>query len=512
LPGWPIHRLHRAGWPSDRPLATIEPVRGQLRVAQACPRATEAGVTPAMPLTQARALCPDLMTADADPDADRQALTRLAAWCERFTPLAAPDPPDGLWLDITGCAHLHGSEEAMLHTLIHRLAGQQTTRAALTGTAGASWALARAATRPALQIIPPGQEPQALAPLPVALLRLDPRITASLRRVGLRSIGELARQPRADLAARFGIKPGLRLDQAFGTASEAIMWPRPPSDWSEHLAFPEPIGTPEDLARALTLLSERLCDRLEADSLGALHVTAQFLKLGEERPGALPLDPARSRAPGPNSFGGHTHIGIATARPLRDAQRLARLLTAKLDTIDPGLGVEAIFLTATLTAPLTPSQPHFNGPPASEALTTLIDDIANRIGPDRIWRAAPYPSHVPERATTTTPPLTPTEPWPLPPGPRPIRRLRPPEPIEATAPVPDDPPILFRWRRALHRVRAASGPERIAAEWWRRSPEPYRFRDYYYVEDTTGARFWLFRTGLPGDVTPTLWFLHGLFG
>ena len=272
LPGWPIHRLHRAGWPSDRPLATIEPVRGQLRIAQACPRATEARVTPAMPLTQARALCPDLMTADADPDADHQALTRLAAWCERFTPLAAPDPPDGLWLDITGCAHLHGSEEAMLHALIHRLAAQQTTRAALTGTTGASWAL---------------------APLPVALLRLDPRITASLRRVGLRSIGELARQPRADLTARFGIRPGLRLDQAFGTASEAIMWPRPPSDWSEHLAFPEPIGTPEDLGRALTLLSERLCTRLEADSLGALHVTAQFLILGEERPGALPLDPAR---------------------------------------------------------------------------------------------------------------------------------------------------------------------------------------------------------------------------
>jgi protein ImuB len=103
-------------------------------------------------------------------------------------------------------------------------------------------------------------------------------------------------------------------------------------------------------------------------------------------------------------------------------------------------------------------------------------------------------------------------------SPRPIRLLRRPETIEVTAPVPDDPPILFRWRGTLHRVRAAAGPERIAAEWWRRkTPEDERteaelVRDYYRVEDTDGARFWVFRTGLHGGVRKPRWYLHGLFG
>jgi protein ImuB len=98
-----------------------------------------------------------------------------------------------------------------------------------------------------------------------------------------------------------------------------------------------------------------------------------------------------------------------------------------------------------------------------------------------------------------------------------VRLLRRPEPIEATAPVPDDPPILFRWRGVLHRVRAARGPERIAAEWWRRAPDDTReaadfVRDYYSVEDSAGARYWVFRTGRHAGAAGSRWFLHGVFG
>ena len=38
----------------------------------------------------------------------------IADWCDRFTPLVALDPPHGLFLDITGCAHLFGGEAALL--------------------------------------------------------------------------------------------------------------------------------------------------------------------------------------------------------------------------------------------------------------------------------------------------------------------------------------------------------------------------------------------------------------
>ncbi len=79
--------------------------------------------------------------------------------------------------------------------------------------------------------------------------------------------------------------------------------------------------------------------------------------------------------------------------------------------------------------------------------------------------------------------------------------------------MPDGPPLRFRWRRALHEVIAAEGPERIEGAWWSEQGRPAR--DYFRVEDKSGLRFWLFRSGLYRDVaqgvaTPT-WFLHGTY-
>ena len=467
LPNWPILRLQRHAVRSDRPLATLETVRGQRRLAALCPRAQDAGLHPAMPLAQARAICPELDVTDADPAADRAALTRLAAWCERYTPLAAPDPPDGLWLDIAGCGHLFGSEDALAADLAARLDRSGLPhRMALAGATGAAWALARATTGPVL------------APLPVALLRLEPSSVVALRRVGLRTIGELTRQSRASLAARFGKATLLRLDHATGAVEEPIAWPRPPAPWSERLAFAEPIATPEDLARALDTLAHALCARLEAAEQGALRVTAAFLRLDGARP----------------------HIATATALPRRDPGAMTKLLCEKLDTIDPGFGVDAMVLEAEDTAPLRAPQRSLDDCTEAAPLATTIDALANR--GDVLWRDAPFASHLPERAVRPAPPLA-VSAWETTPE-RPIRLFPNPELIAVTALVPDEPPIMFRWRGALHRVRAASGPERIAAEWWRRDV----LRDYYRVEDMAGARFWIFRVGLEG--VPE-WYLHGLF-
>jgi len=465
-------------------LATIETRLGQRCIVDACATAQALGVTTGQALAQARAVCPKLVVAEADPAADEAGLIRVSRWCERFSPLTAIDPPDGLWINVTGCAHLAGGEMALATDIANRLA---PARVAIAGSAGAAWALARAATRRQVEVIETGQERTALAALPVALLRLNERVVASLRRVGLRSIGELARQPRADLTARFGPMPRLRLEQAFGTAAEAIAWPHAPAPWSERLAFAEPVGTADDLARALDLLAQALCLRLEAAGLGSLRFVATFFCVDDRRP----------------------EIEIATARPLRDAARIERLLGMKLETVDPGFGIEAMVLEACETAPLILAQSTIGSGARSDELPSVIDDLANRLTPGQLWRQAPQASHVPERAVKLVEPLAPVMPWPHPPGERPVRLLRPAERIEATAPVPDDPPVLFRWRGALHRVRAASGPERIAAEWWRRSDDSERFRDYYRVEDQSGHRFWLFRTGLAPAAE---WFLHGLFG
>lgn len=456
------------------------------------------GLRPGQSLAEARALYPGLIPLEVDPEGDRDALAALATWAARYTPLTAPDTDvdHGLWLDITGCAHLFGGEAAMLADLTARLSRQDIpARLALAGTPGAAWALARTGQG---GIIPPDGEAAVLGPLPIIALRLQPRDVAALRQVGIRIIADLIRLPRADVTSRFGAMPILRLDQALGRVEEAIAWPRLPVPFLECLTFPDPIGTAEDFARALALLAEQLCEKLAVAGQGGLHFTAHFFRVDNTA----------------------QHITLTTARPVRDAAYVAKLLVLKLETIDPGFGVEAISLAAEEAALLTAIQAEaFAIADALDGLENTIDRLANDLGPGRIWRAAPYPSHVPERAVVRHPPLQAGPAWESDPGqPRPIRLLRRPESIEVTAPVPDDPPIQFRWRRRVHRVRAATGPERIAAEWWRKNqeaalsrPETDFIRDYYRVEDVDGARFWLFRAGLHTGGHIPRWFLHGLF-
>lgn len=488
FPHWPITRRRRSGEAPEPLFSTIQTERGRRILAHPSPEALEAGLRPGMALAQARAIAPSLAIADDDPDTDLATLASLASWAERYTPLATPDtthgPASGLLMDITGCAHLHGGEAELAANLAHHLATSAIpAQLAIAGTAGAAWALARHSPG----ILPPGQESRALAPLPITLLRLPEPLVAALHHLGLRSIGALARIPRAELATRFGPLPGQRLAHALGETAEPLSWPRQPTPWHTSLNFPEPIGTPEDLTRTLHNLATTLCTRLEAAQQGGTRFTASFQRV-DNTPQTLTL-----------------HL----ATPSRDAPRIARLLADKLPELDPGFGIETARLDAA-TAPLPLTQPSLDEP-ATPPLATTIDDLAQTLP---IWRAAPSGSHIPERITRHTHPSHPTR-WPQTPDPdTPIRLLSPPEPIEATAPIPDDPPLQFRWRGALHRIRAATGPNRIAAEWWTTKPHPTRpetdrLRDYYRVEDTTGARFWLFRTGLTGA---TKWFVHGVFG
>ncbi len=455
---------------------------------------------PGQALAEARALYPGLIPLEADPAGDAAALAALAEWAERYTPLAAPDTAmdHGLWLDITGCAHLFGGEAALLDDLAARLARRDIpARLALAGSTGTAWALSRMPGTEDRLIVPPGGEEAALALLPVAALRLEGREVTALRQVGVRTIGNLLRLPRADITARFGPAPVLRLDQALGHVEEAIAWPRRPAPYLETMPFAEPIGTPEDFSRALAALAARLCERLAAAGEGGLRFVARFFRVDASV----------------------KQIAVALARPGREPAYVAKLLGMKLETVDPGFGVEAITLAAEEAAPLSAVQAEaFRIDDELDGVAAAVDRIANELGPGRVWRPAPFPSHVPERAVARIPPLQSAPTWETDPGqPRPIRLLRRPEPIEVTAPVPDDPPILFRWRRRVHRVRAATGPERIAAEWWRKKvktdsrPESDFIRDYYRVEDTDGARFWLFRAGLHADGHPARWFLHGLF-
>ena len=500
MPTWAIdtwRRRNPSASPAEGGFALIAQERGVRRLAAVDRAAASLGLFVGQKAADASALAPGLFTADAAPDADRAALIALADWCCRFSPAVAVDGPDGLVLDITGVAHLWGGEAAMVDDLVQRLGRNGlTARAAVAGNPAAAWALARFAQGRAL--VPDGGEAEALSGLPVTALRLEAPVAAQIVRLGLTTIGRLAVLPRDALTRRFGAAVVTRLDQALGRAGEALDFRRPPTPWLARLAFAEPISAPEDLARVTADIAASLCARLEAEGRGARRFELVFHRLDGR---AAPL-------------------AIGLALPGRDPRALTRLFAPMLETVDPGFGIEVVTLTADEVETRGPSQRRLEQGgeiPPEEGVAPLVDRLVNRLGGEAVWRAEPHPSHAPERAVARRPALSPRlgrEGW-SPDRPRPLRLFRRPEPIEAMAPIPDDPPVFFRWRGVAHRVRFAEGPERLAEEWWRRPFEddrPSRVRDYYRVEDEIGARFWVFRDGLYGGDDIPKWWVHGLFG
>lgn len=499
LPTWPTDRLRRrlgtGAPPAEVPLVTIGRQARRRTVLAADVAALALGLRPGMAAAQARALCAELVVHDADLVDDADALERLAVWALRlYAPIVAPDSPDGLVLDVTGASHRFGGEDALLNDMVNRLAGVGVTaRVAIAGTWGAAHALARYVARPTTAA-PPGHDGRTVATLPVRALRLPVEMIDALAKMGIDVIAELETKPRAPLALRFGPELTRRLDQAHGRTADPITPVEAPELIQVSRAFAEPISALETLARYTCKLVEGLCEALEAKGLGARKLDLRFHRVDN-----------RIEA-----------VRVGTAKPVRNVKQLSRLLCDRLETVDPGFGVETMVLAAPLTEPLD-SRP-FAGDLAQADepdVTDLVDVLTNRIGARGLYRAAPAQSDVPERSVRKlAPTAAPTgESWPAR-WPRPTRLLARPEPIEALALLPDQPPVSFTWRGIRWRVRRADGPERIFGEWWRRDGEMDAVRDYFQLEDDAGERFWVFRRGdgeqpITGDLA---WFLHGLFG
>ena len=496
-----LRRERPSDWRAE-PFVLVRECAGRVIVSALNEAASAAGLTPEMALADARAIVPALATAPADPPADAAFLARLAAWCERYTPWTAPEGSDGVWLDVTGCAHLFGGEEAMLRDLLSRLDGLGiSARAALADTPGAAWALSRYGRNS--RVVPLGGGEDALADLPVAALRLGPAAVAGLGRVGLKRIGDLYEMPRAPVSLRFGQEVILRLGQALGRTAESISPRRPPPRFRVRLGFAEPIGLVDDIAAALRRLLHFLCEQLDRQQQGCRRLEFTLFRVD----------------------GSLQQASVGTASPMREAEHLVRLFAERLGHLDPGFGIEAAVLAAPITEPLDPAQvvaagTESAGRPADAALGPLLDRLGNRLGFGRLVTLRPFESHLPENASHAVPvaardgqPLSPPEIGWRPGPPRPLRLLARPELLETLSPVPEQgPPAAFLWRRVRHRLRAAEGPERISPEWWRQDASARGgTRDYWRVEDEDGRRFWLFREVLPRRGRSSRWFLHGLF-
>jgi protein ImuB len=492
--GKPGQALHDASLPPETPLVLIGR-QGNKRIVMAADHAArQAGLHVGMPATKAQALVSNLAIKDAEPQADLEALDRLALWAlRRYAPIVAADPPDGLVIDMTGASHLHGGEAAVLSDVVERLKGVGiTARAAMADSWGAAHGLARFAARPSL-VIPVGTSADAILNLPIAALRLDAGMVESLRTLGFERIGELVATPRAPMTLRFGPELGRRIDQAMGSLAEPIDPIRSDELVSTRRSFAEPISAAETIARYIGKLVVDLCAALEVRGLGAKRLDL-----------LLHCIDARIEA-----------IRIGTALPVRDVKRLTRLLCDKIETVDPGFGIDIMSLTATLAEPFGRKQMVSSLTDAPDAdVSGLIDILSNRVGEEQLYRMKPVASDVPERSVTRIAAMAPDTGMTWPPHwPRPTRLLARPEPIETLALLPDHPPVTFTWRGNRRRVKRADGPERVFGEWWKRDAELIAVRDYFQVEDEAGERFWIFRAGdgEHADTGSQSWFLHGIF-
>lgn len=464
------------------------------------------GLRPGEPLARARArIGTPIAVHPADPEADAAALGRLCLWAMRYTPVVAPfradEGGDGVFLDVAGASHLLGGEEALLADLAARLAANALpARIALADTPGGAFALARHGGLARPRIVAPGANRAALCDLPVTALRLDPAIAESLRKLGLRRIGALADAPRAPLARRFGEGLLLRLDQALGHRPEPLRGSREAPAFSASRGFLDPIGRQDTIVATAGRLMEELAPKLIAADLGA-----RSLRLTLHRVDGLA-----------------SAIDLALSEPSRCVRTVTRLLDLRLDRLGPaldaGFGFETVRLEVTGTGPMVPHQGALAAiaPAAAREnghgglLGGLADALCQRIGRHAI-RLQPHASHIPERAATAAPWRVDavTLRWPGPEGRRrPLVLLERGEAAEEViALAPDGPPHRFRWRRRLHRIIHAEGPERIADEWWRQTAPP---RDYYTVEDEAGRRLWVYREGFYA-AQPGSWFVQGLF-
>lgn len=421
-----------------------------------------------MALADARAICPDLATRPADLVREAATLAALRRWAGRYSPMVARDGPDGLMADITGVAHLFGGEAELRADLHARLArAGMAAQSAVAGTFGGAHALARHGGG----IIPDGALADRLGPLPVAALRIDHDTAEALGRLGLRRIGDLIPRARAPLARRFG--PGLvgRLDQALGYRPEPVAPEAEPPHFGVRMSLPDPVGLQSDVMAGLARLLERLCEKL-----GRHHAGARRLRLELDR-----VDHASVQV----------EIGLAGA--MRDPARIAALFEKGVEEVDAGFGIEAMRLVATVTESLAPAQIGPARAAPQDGMADLITRLGNRLGFENIQRLAPAESLIPERSfQVLAAAWSRAAPADRPGGPpRPVM-IFPPEPVMAAS---GHPPARFRWRRMAFTTLRATGPERIAPEWWFDDPA-WRsgLRDYWRIETHEGPRLWLFHT------------------
>ncbi|HYF71024.1 MAG TPA: DNA polymerase Y family protein [Ohtaekwangia sp.] len=461
--------------------------RGRMIIAAANAVAEQQGIRCDMALADARAVVPALQVQDDDPDLIEKLLLRLAEWCIRFTPTVAVDPPDGLLFDATGCSHLWGGDDKYIEDITQRLQARgYDVRVAMADTVGIAWGLARFGK--GSLIIKEGITTDALLNMPPEALRLESDVLERLHKLGLNFIRQFIHLPRAALRRRFGTQLLQRLNMALGGEIEMLHAVHPLEPYQERLPCLDPIATATGIPIALKELLTKLCMRLQQEQKGLRIVIFKGYRVD----------------------GKVEQVEIRTNRPSHHVEHLFKLFEIKITSIEPALGIELFVLEALKVEACLPQQEKMwseSGGLEDVGLSALLDRLAVRLGEQTIHRYLPDEHYWPERSIKLASGLQdkPVTAWQE--KLRPVQLLQRPESIEVTAPIPDYPPMLFRYKGKIHKINKADGPERIEQEWWLQQGQ---HRDYYRVEDEDGNRYWIFRLGHYHDKIYQ-WFIHGFF-
>jgi protein ImuB len=344
---------------NDNPTIVVAKQNNALQISALDDAAADLGLEIGLPLANARAVCPELRVFDADAVADAQTLNDIADWYDRFTPLVALDLPHGLFLDITGCAHLFGGEAALMQMLCDALTRQGFAVSA--GIASTS-ICARTMTRYVSgQIIAHGEEAAAVAPLPVFALGADDAITRSLRRAGLKTIGDVASRARHEITARFGADLTTLLEHVLGEGDAPISPRKPLPDYIVEKRFPEPVATEGVISATLSRLAQMLVMAMDQQGKGARRLEASFFR----------------------TDGAVRAIVVDTGQPVTKSEVMDRLFRERLDALndplDPGFGFDLIRLSASRVEIVVQQQRDLDANVHdNDELAALIDRIAAR--------------------------------------------------------------------------------------------------------------------------------------
>lgn len=483
---------------AGQPLALVEEVRGQRRVAFASTRALKAGVRPGMTLTAATALEPELRHFPYRPQDEAQALSALGESLLGLCPGFQRDAPEGLWFD-AGAAHLVGGEPE-LGARVLEVCAEQGYRAHVTVASEAftSRVLARHGTR-RVTVVPEGQGARALAPLP--LQALEDGAARAFTVLGLSTLGDVAALPAGAVVARGGA-PAARAHARCRGLDDTPFAPEPLEETLEdRVVLDAPADTFEPVQFALKTLLDRLGARLSGRQRAAVRLTF-VLRLDPTGEAQVPLLLARptARAKLLLELARHRLGELRLERPVAEVavrvdahdedlgQQLAlgdapegdAALEGVLSRLATTLGEEALF-AASLEAAHRPEAAHvpraFHPPEARRGLLSATE-LPELAGPVTVWREAGAARE------------------------RPSRLLARPARLDAEL-AASGALLAARLGGRRHRVTAMAGPERLGGEWW--TDTPYQ-RDYYRVHFEGLGPAWVFQDGRDGG-----FYLQGLF-